>query len=309
MPWLPTLAGAAVWTTGVVILDPSPFETGWARAILLLAALVLVPLALRLVSPTEASRLTTYGLAARILQLPAAVLFAAAQLLSPGLLAACLTIPWLLTTALIALVGIGRLGRHRCLPLHEICIGAGLAYLGVGGAWALLDRLGLQPLDFEPVIVLLTAIHFHYAGFLLPLLTGLAMREVVGRTSIHAGIGVIAGVPLVAVGITATQLGLGPHLEAASAFILAGAGFLTAWLYLRLALTAGYPPLARALWSVAALCLAGSMTLAVVYAARFYLPVCALDIPWMRALHGTANALGFGLLGLLGWVVARRRAP
>jgi outer membrane biosynthesis protein TonB len=38
-----------------------------------------------------------------------------------------------------------------------------------------------RPLDFDPVIVLLTAVHFHYAGFLLPLCTALAAREVGGR--------------------------------------------------------------------------------------------------------------------------------
>jgi hypothetical protein len=50
--------------------------------------------------------------------------------------------------------------------------------------------------------VLLTAIHFHYAGFALPLLTGLAGRALGGRIARIASLGVIAGVPLVAFGIT-----------------------------------------------------------------------------------------------------------
>lgn len=45
--------------------------------------------------------------------------------------------------------------------------------------------------------------------------------------------------------------------------------------------------------------------LAAIYGSRFYVPMPWLDIPWMRAVHGTANALGFGLAGLLAWAMAR----
>lgn len=39
-------------------------------------------------------------------------------------------------------------------------------------------------------------------------------------------------------------------------------------------------------------------------------PPAGLDIPRMRALHGTANALGFALAGVLAWVLAERgRGP
>jgi hypothetical protein len=48
------------------------------------------------------------------------------------------------------------------------------------------------------------------------------------------------------------------------------------------------------------------MLLAALYGSRFYLAVDWLDIPWMRALHGTANAVGFGVVGLLGWSMANR---
>lgn len=112
-----------------------------------------------------------------------------------------------------------------------------------------------------------------------------------------------------AVGITATQLGLGPWVEALAAWTVAGAGALVAWLHLRLALRPGHPPLARALWAVAALSLVAGMALAALYGSRFHLPIVrALDIAWMQALHGPANALGFATAGLLGWWVASRPA-
>src|SRR5262249_31700122 len=143
------------------------------------------------------------------LQLPAAMLLGGAFLLPQGFLAAALAVPWLALTGLIALIGLGRIWQHGHGPLHELCMDAGLVYVAVGGAWAVLDRLGTRPLGFESVIVLLTAIHFHYAGFVLPIVTGLAIREVGGRVAWGAGVGVIVGVPVVAAGITATQLNLG----------------------------------------------------------------------------------------------------
>lgn len=180
----------------------------------------------------------------------------------------------------------------------------------VGAAWAVSDRLGFRPLDFPTVIVLLTAVHFHYAGFVLPVVTGLAAARTGGPAATLASLGVVAGVPLVAVGITATQLGFGPWIEALAAWTVAAAGALVAWLHLRLATRPRYPPLARVLWTVAAVSLLASMGLAALYGSRFHLSqVRWLDIAWMQALHGAANAFGFALAALLGWwLVARGEA-
>lgn len=92
---------------------------------------------------------------------------------------------------------------------------------------------------------------------------------------------------------------------AVAAWTVAGAGALVAWLHIRLALRPAHPPLARVLWTVAALSLVAGMLLAALYGSRFHLPqVRPLDIAWMQALHGTANALGFALAGFLGWWLA-----
>ena len=55
----------------------------------------------------------------------------------------------------------------------------------------------------------------------------------------------------------------------------------------------------RVLWSIAGVSLAVGMVLAILYGSRQYLTMSWLDIPHMRAIHGTANALGFALCGLV----------
>ena len=45
------------------------------------------------------------------------------------------------------------------------------------------------------------------------------------------------------------------------------------------------------------------MLLALGFGLRQFMPTLALPMPQMWAVHGSLNAFGFGLLGLLGWRV------
>ena len=301
-PWI----GGAVWLLVLAWLRPGPLEIGWATALLLLGPLVVVPLGLKL-----AMRSSEGGIADRLLRIAAMLQPAGALLLavsagrSPGARTALCALPWLAVTGLIALAGLARLWRRRFLPWEELCFDAGLVYLAVGGGWTVLAWGGLRPLGFAVPIVLLTAVHFHYAGFALPLLTGLAGRTLgSGLWTRTAALGVIAGVPLVAAGITASQLGQGPLIEGAAAVVTALAGLLTAALYLRLAVRPGRPWIVRLLWTLTALSLAAGMILAALYGLRTWVSVSWLDMPWMWALHGTVNSLGFAVPGLIAWAAA-----
>jgi hypothetical protein len=295
---LPPAAGAGLWLVLALWRHPSPRDPEWGALLLLFAALVLVPLGLRLAEPTRLSRL------ALLLQLPAALLLAASTALPEGPTAALLAAPWLATTALVSFDGLLRAWRRRFRPLDALCRDAAFLFLAVGGGWTVLSRAGARPLDFDPAVVLLTAIHFHYAGFVLPLLAGLAARDTAGWAGRAACAGVVAGVPLVAAGITAAQLGFGALLECAAALLTAAAGVLAAGLHLGLAARKDRPAAARALWNLAALSLLAGMALAALYGVRSILPVSPVDIPFMRATHGTLNAIGFALGGLLGWTAA-----
>jgi YndJ-like protein len=305
------LAMGLLWLVITAYLHPALREIGWVTAVLLLAAAVVVPLGLE-----QALRSSEGGIADRLLGIAAKLHWAAVPLLalsvlwSPGPTAALAALPWLAVTGLITLAGLARLWRRRFLPLEELCFDAGLVYLAVGGGWTVLAWGGLRPLGFAVPIVLLTAVHFHYAGFALPLLTGLAGRTLgSGTWTRTAALGVIAGVPLVAVGITASQLGQGPLLEGAAAVVTALGGLLTAGLSLRLAAQPGRAGLIRALWGLSALALAAGMILAALYGLRTWVSIAWLDLPWMWALHGTANSLGFAIPGLAAWELLRTPRP
>lgn len=300
--------GGAAWLALLAWQPPSPAESGWVVALLLLSPLALFPLGLRLVVPAEPGGVADRCFrAALVLQLPAALALAAAFFLRPGAAAAGLVFPWLAVTLALGGFALSRFLARGPRPVAELAIDAGLAFPIVGAGWALFERAGFRPLGFAPLIVLLTAVHFHYAGFALPLLTGLAGRVLGGAPARAAALGVIAGVPLVAAGITASQVGAGPLLEAVAAGVTALAGALCAWLHLRLALLPSHRPPARLLWGVAGLSLAGGMLLAGLYGVRSYLPIAWLEVPRMWALHGSAGALGFALCGLTGWNLAGRQ--
>lgn len=297
------LLGGTAWVLFLLAARPAPFSTAWIRALLLFAALVLLPPALDLLAgrrpaPSRPHRWAT------TLATPAALLLAVSCLVRSGPLAAGLAVPWLAVTALVACAGLLRLVRNRPLTLARGCIDAGALYLAVGGAWAIADRLGVQPLGFSVAIVALTAVHFHYAGLLLPLFTGLAVERSGGRAAALAAVLVIAGVPAVAVGITASALGPGRWLETAAAWLMAAGGALAAWLHLRLAATARERTPLRLLWAVCGAALLTGMALAALYGARFLVPAARLrwlDVGWMQVTHGVVNAFGFGLAGTLAW--------
>jgi hypothetical protein len=291
--------GGLAWAVGVLALRP-----GWAEAMLLLASFAVVPLGLELaVSADPRSRSMPLRMAAR-LHWPAALALTASFAVPAGGLGIMLALPWLVTTVLAALHGLRSLWRGpRTTP--EVCLDVGLIYLAVGGAWTVIARAGMRPLGFPDLIVLLTAVHFHYAGFALPVLAGLAARALGGPVAGAACLGVIAGVPLVAIGITDAQLSPGilpPRLlELVASAITAASSILVGLLQIRLAWRSGSPILARALMATSGLALLGPMALAALYALGSFEGVARIEIATMLRYHGAVNALGFAVPGLLSW--------
>jgi hypothetical protein len=256
--------GALAWVVGLLSFRPE-----WAEAMLLLASLAIVPLGLGLVVSSDLQGCSRSWRMAVRFQFPAALALMASVALPAGLAAILLAVPWLVTTGLVALDGLWRL-RRGASTTSEVCLSTGLLYLAVGGIWTILARVGLRPLGFPDLIVLLTAVHFHYAGFTLLVLAGLVARALGGPTARAACLGVMAGVPMVAVGITDAQLACGilpPRLlELVASSIMAASSVVVGLLQLRLAARVEMPVLARALMAISGLSLLAPMTLAGLYA-------------------------------------------
>ena len=144
--------------------------------------------------------------------LPFGAILAAASFWPPaGRVAAALALGWLLVCGLAALDGLGRLLRGGYRSVEGLCISAGFMYLAVGGAWLVLSRSGTTPMHFAEPIILLTAVHFHFTGFALPIIAGSTGHEWQAHQPIadstvqrivlrFAATGIIGGPPIVAAG-------------------------------------------------------------------------------------------------------------
>lgn len=306
------IAGALVWL-GILLLSNSsePFDLRIIRAIFLLAVLVIVPLGLSLVATPDRSGRDAFSYRLTLLAQPfGAALALCSYLFEQGWTAALLASAWLSVTICVSVFGIIRFLPRGFVRAEEVAIDAGLIYLSVGGVWFILSRYGLQPLGFGDTIVLLTAIHFHYAGFAAPLLAGLAGRTLkdtdrgARRLLRIISIALIAGMPLVAAGITFSL-----------ALALAGAFVMASGLLLLAALVAvRVVPRLRAQHGAQLLLLISSassvfaMILACVYAYSIVARRLLINIPQMAMYHGVANALGFSLCGLIAWSLIRPAA-
>lgn len=310
VPWFCRPAvGAALWLGRVTVHGIEPMQTHWAVTLLLLSPLVLAPLVTeRFVREARTELERWLWLWIRLVQIPVAA-WTAWKITSPASgLTGAMAVPWLLVTLGIATAGLLRLRRGEWRMIPELTLSAGLLFLPIGAVWLCLWRLGVRPLGFEDVIVLLTAIHFHFAGFILPLLAGWSGRIVRGRWSAVVCVGVLVGVPAVAVGITGTQLGWPPVLEALAATWLAAAGVGTAVLQRTAVWQPPQPRTVRLLTGLSSLALVGTMLLAAVYGWRCVHHWVWLDIPWMRAWHGTASAIGVCLPGVVSHMLLSRPA-
>ncbi len=237
----------------------------------------------------------------RITSLFSACLFAASCWVPQVAAWGC--VPWFAVGCLLAFTNLSRAWSQSSFQAAPICRLAASVYLPVGAVWAFFDQIGFQPLGFSGVIVLLTGVHFHYAGFALPWLTSKLAASPGNKLSPLSVWGVILGVPLVAVGITGTQLNLPNWVETAAVTILSGAALAVSYETLRFA--GQQTGATKILFTLSGCALAGGMALALLYGWRPFLSLSWVTIPVMYTLHGTLNSWGFCLPGILGWKVRR----
>jgi hypothetical protein len=175
--------------------------------------------------------------------------------------------------------------------------------LAVAGAWLLLSRLGIQPMDLREPIILLTAVHFHYTGFATALLAGatvsFAQQRGRGRGALSAVVWLVLLLPfLLAVGFV-----FSPAIKVVAALLLSaamlGLGAAQVW-----AIRGTPRSDARLFLWISSATVVVTMSLAGMFALGEFLGKDWILIPRMAATHGLLNAICFVLPGLVGWLVA-----
>ena len=270
----------------------------WEAVLVMFAAMALVPKGLQILGWPPAP---WYWLAATGL--------CAAYLLYPHPLAPLPALPYLLLAAWLTLREGLNLLVYRPFSWPELLRVFALAYWATGAVWAGCFLAGLRPLGFDPLIVGLTAAHFHVAGFVLTtVIYALLLAQPGIFTRLLAGAALV-GMPLVALGITLTKWGFSPMVEGISSLLFAGMAVAVAGMQLVEVNRRALPRLVRWYWLAGAVCLLAGGALAALYALRFQWPLPWINIPNLKIWHGTLNTLGFGWLSLHGWQIARRNQP
>jgi hypothetical protein len=264
-----------VWVAATVLL-PAPL----AARILLLAPLVMVPRLIPLLP-----RRRWVGALGGWPSLLAALPLVAAFSRPTGPVAAAFALPWLI----VALVGTAAAIAHGLSRLPSIlqprqlpALGTdvGLGFWGVAASFVIIDRLGLDT-GFSPVIVLLTATHFHFAGFGL---LGLAGLLAASRRWLRASVlGLIVGIPITASGFVLTS----DPINAIGALVVgsSGIGVAIALLTGRARGAAGWAS------KVAGIALLVGMPMGMAWSLAILTGQTFLDLDTMIRTHGVLNAM------------------
>jgi len=260
----------------------------WVHLLLLSAVLLWVPLALHWL-------VHKHYLPEQLIKfiLPAGLLFGLSLFINAPLYSGLLVLPWAILA--IACAGIFAF-RRKPLYFHSIMVLAAFAFWVVAVAWAFAYQIGYRPFNFSPVIVLLTAAHFHFAGFLLALLTAFLLRQAeCAPLVLFSAVLVLVAMPLTAAGILHTHTGGHPFLETIAGTIMAmGAiGISIAFIF---SASRAESRTVFYLRRVGGVLLSMGMVLAILFAMRPYFPIAWLDIPFMYYTHGSLNMAGLASL-------------
>lgn len=226
-----------------------------------------------------------------------------AAVLPAGVPAGIAAAGWLAVTVSLW-IGDARRWWDRRRALGELPPLVAWAWLPVAAGWFVASRAGVAPLGFGEPITLLTAAHFHVAGFglsVLAIATACRLgRSRMGVLAWAAWALVTAGPICVAAGFTVDE----PVLNMVGAFVVATGVFALG----PCLVVATHGAARAARWSgrVAAVVPLVPMVLAVVYSLGPVLGTPAPSIELMVRAHGIVNALGFVGLGLAAFVLIER---
>lgn len=315
--------GAVAWAVLAVLARVGIARFGAIELLFLFAPLVIVPLGMELGRViVGAGWLDDI---AGWLQPFGAVLAVAAMWIPVGRWAAMAATGWMLVCIVAAADGLiviwGALSKkHTGEPVPRrflrasarpvrtnVAVALAIAKidLAVGGAWLLASRMGWRPMGIQEPIGLLTAVHFHFAGFATATIAAatLAFAARFGEQRwLRRVVALVLGLPF----LLAAGFVISPALRM-SAAILFSASVATLAVFLRKWGRRAEDGVARTMLQVAAGAVFAAMLFSAAYAIVNFLGSDAITIPQMASTHGVLNAVGFCLPGLLGWLVENVR--
>ncbi|WP_408007851.1 YndJ family protein [Pseudalkalibacillus sp. A8] len=272
--------------------------------LLLFAIFVTVPLTLYMSETVKRNGVyfKTY-IAASYLHLPMAVMAGLSFITTPGLLAGYLSFGWLAFSVFVFFYGFVRFSARGIRPLEELSIDIGLIYFLLGGAWFVIGRFGMIVMEFSTAIIQLTAIHFHFSAFVLPIFNGMIGRFLLhqngrfSKTYRLATFGILAGPILIAIGITYSRI---------FEFLSVGIFVLALILYCIEIFTNVLPKISwlpRVFLSLSNSALIVTLALSFTYGFSRALNVLIISIPNMVVFHGIGNAFVVVFCGIVGWLL------
>jgi hypothetical protein len=300
----PILFGAAVWLTLALASFAPRVHLGIIEVLFLLGPWIVVPLGADLVRgarDSKSSAILDWALGA------AALLTTVSFFLDNRTVAAWFASSWLLVCAGFAGDGLRRLVTSGTKSFTQFCFAAGAGYLLVAGTWLTASRAGASFFGFREPIVLLTAVHFHFAGFASAVLAGLVDKAFVGHKG-HPMFRAALLAVLLGPGILGLAFLVGPKVKLVAALLIALGQLGLAGGMVRAGMAAKKGR-GRWLLFVASASVTAGMMLAAIWAIGEYPLQAFVNIRQMAEFHGVLNAIGFVVCGLLGWTLVSRASP
>ncbi|MGJ3194448.1 YndJ family protein [Peribacillus frigoritolerans] len=278
---------SSITIAGVFFFILSSILTSEPYLLMLTAAqLIFVPLMLQLLLETKKKHIIFNWIAMLSILLLQVVPSSTGQMV--------LAFIYMILTFFVACYGLKRFFQRGFTNWAEISIDIGMMYLFVGGLWFFAYIAGIDT-GFSPLISWLTAIHFHYSAFLLPISLGFFGR-LHDSTWYRLIVPIIlAGPMLVAIGIS-----FSPLLEFVSVLLYIFAIYTLIVLAYR---TRFLSHLQTILIRLSFSALGITILFSLLYATNNSFGLWFVSIDFMLKFHGLFNCLIFGMLGVLGWVL------
>jgi hypothetical protein len=219
-----------------------------------------------------------------------------------GMISGILSIPWAIYMIGIAGYGIRRLMERGWHVLEENAIDLGLIYAAIGGISLSTYCFGGSLLDYSGQMLLLTAAHFHFASVFTPVFMGLVGRLLcVDRKSNNlyrwTTFGMMISPFFVGIGIYSNHV-----VEMIAVLIYTACLFIYSY-FILIHISKNIERFTiRLVLQASAVIIVLTIILSVVYSLSNLLGTSWLSIDQMIWYHGGSNALGFVLVGLIGWV-------